>query len=129
MVLQIERIGQFKTACFISVLTIALFMVASCGGTGSTASPTILPAGGTYAYIPKLTIEDATPGAWIYYTTDGSTPTTSSSLYSSSTFLTPTQNQTVKAIAIAENRTSAVASATYTINLPPAPPPVLSPAP
>ena len=57
-----------------------------------------------------ISITCATEGATIYYTTDGSTPTTSSSLYS-----TPLQDNvsgvTIKAIAIKENMiTSAVGS-------------------
>src|SRR6267143_1693207 len=69
---------------------------------------------------------DSTPGATIYYTTDGSTPTTSSATYSGP--LTVTTTQTLKAIAAASGYApSAVASATYTIQVPAATP-VLSPA-
>jgi hypothetical protein len=95
-----------------------------------TATPVISPAGGTYAYIPTLTIQEATPGAAIYYTTDGTTPTVSSTLYSTSTPLMVQQSETVNAIAInpTGNGPSAMASASYTINLPPAPTPVLTPA-
>ncbi len=127
MVLRISRIGQFKAACFIGVLTVALFMLAGCAGSNtSIASPVIEPAGGTYTHNPVLTILDATAGASIYYTTDGSTPTASSSLYSSSSFIEVSQNETVNAIAVAGGHTSSMTSATYKINLPPAPTPVLS---
>ena len=112
-----------------ALLFIALLST-GCGGSESspTATPVISPASGTYTHIPTLTIEDATPGASFHYTTDGTTPTASSNLYSPNTPLTVPQTETVNVIAVAGNSTSAVASASYTINLPPATP-VLSPAP
>src|SRR6266566_4696375 len=85
-------------------------------GTGSTvvATPTFSPAGGTYTGSVTVTISDATSGATIHYTTDGSTPTTSSAVYTGA--LTFTKNPTINAMAAAPGMTdSAVASATYTI--------------
>jgi N-acetylneuraminic acid mutarotase len=81
------------------------------------ATPTISPAAGTYTSAQKVTISDATTGATIYYTTDGSTPTTSSSAYSSAIAVSSTE--TINAIAVASGyATSAVGSALYTINIP-----------
>jgi hypothetical protein len=78
------------------------------------ATPTFSPAGGTYSGSVTVTISDATSGATIYYTTDGSTPTTSSTDYAGP--ITFTQTTTLKAMAAASGMTnSAVASATYTI--------------
>ena len=63
-----------------------------------------------------MTISDATSGATIHYTTDGSTPTTSSAVYTGA--LTITQTTTLQAMAAASGmNNSAVASATYTILL------------
>jgi hypothetical protein len=90
--------------------------VASATYTMTTESPTFSPGAGSYSTFFGLTItlSDSTPGAVIYYTTNGSTPTTSSSRYSSPLRLNV--SATINAIAVASGHTnSAVASATYTI--------------
>jgi len=81
--------------------------------------------GGLYSSIQYITLLDNAPGATIYYTTDGSTPTTSSQKFT--TYLTIAQTETVKAIATAPGYSvSPVASTTYTIQIPTATP-VFSP--
>jgi hypothetical protein len=92
--------------------------VASATYTLQTATPTFDPPGGTYVLNLTVSISDATPGATIYYTTDGSTPTTSSPVYTGSILNLPLSVTTIKAIAVAPGRSqSTVASATYTIGL------------
>jgi hypothetical protein len=86
-----------------------------------TATPTFSPAAGTYGSPQTVTISDSTSGATIYYTTNGTAPTTSSSVYSSP--ITVSSTETVKAIATASGRTqSAVRTAAYTIASPAATP-------
>jgi hypothetical protein len=69
-----------------------------------------------------VTISDATPGATIYYTTDGSTPTISSPVYSAPITVTGNGSNvtiTLKAIAVKSGMTnSAVSAATYSIVYP-----------
>ena len=79
----------------------------------ATAAPTFNPAGGSYSTAQNVTLSDSTSGAVIYYTTDGSTPTTSSTVYSSAISVAATE--TINAIAVANSQTSTTASATYTI--------------
>jgi hypothetical protein len=77
-----------------------------------TPTPTFSPAAGTYTSAQSVSIIDA--GATIYYTTNGSTPTTSSAVYSSP--IPVSSNTTIQAIAVASGSTqSAVGSATYVI--------------
>ena len=83
------------------------------------ATPTFSPVAGTYTSSQSVTISDTTSGATIYYTTNGTTPTTSSTKYTGPVAVSATE--TVKAIATAAGLTSAVGSAAYTINLPATP--------
>ena len=79
-----------------------------------TSTPAFSPAAGTYSSAQSVTISSATSGAKIYYTTDGTTPTSSSTLYSAP--ITVSSTTTIKAIAMASGYTdSDVASATYKI--------------
>ena len=88
------------------------------------ATPAFSPAGGTYVSSVTVSITDSTAGASIYYTTDGSAPTTSSTRYTGPIQIT--QTRTVRAMAAANGMAdSGVASATYTIRVAA---PVLGPA-
>ena len=78
------------------------------------AAPTFSVAAGEVAIGTTVTLTCATDDATIYYTTDGTTPTTSSNVYSSA--LTINKAQTIKAIAVKDGyANSEVASATYTV--------------
>src|SRR5437762_1146031 len=82
--------------------------------TSSAATPVITPGTGTYTSAQTVTITDGTTGASIYYTLDGSQPTTTSTQYTASFKVSTTT--TVKAIATATNfTTSATATSVITI--------------
>jgi len=76
-------------------------------------TPTFSPVAGTYTSTQSVTLACETDGATIYYTTDGSTPTSSSTSYTGAISVSSTT--TIKAIAIKNGVSSDVASATYTI--------------
>ena len=82
------------------------------------ATPAISPNGGEYESSATVTLTCATEGATIYYTTDGSTPTTTSAIYSKP--FTLTESATVKAMAAKSGyyTNSAVSSAVFTITQP-----------
>lgn len=79
------------------------------------ATPTFNPAAGAVSANTKVTISCATQGSSIYYTTDGTVPTTSSTKYTAQ--INVAAAMTIKAIAVKDGyKDSAVASATYTIS-------------
>jgi glucosylceramidase len=93
------------------------------------ATPTFSPAPGTYTAAQSVSLSDTTTGASIYYTTNGSAPTTSSTLYTPGTPIAVSATTTINAIALAPGYTnSAVATGTYTINIPTVATPTFSPA-
>ena len=87
----------------------------------AAATPAFSPTAGTYNSAQSVTISDSTVGtdsnpAVIYYTTDGTAPTTSSAVYSAP--VTVSASDTLKAIATATGyNTSATGSAAYTLQV------------
>jgi glucosylceramidase len=128
-----HRLGNswLKLLYRFSAVTLAL-VAASCGGGGSSstppppppppaaATPAFWPVPGAYSQIQAgqtVTLTDSSSGATIYYTTDGTTPTTSSTQYSGA--ITITSTTTIEAIAAGSSYSaSAVATGTYTLTPP-----------
>lgn len=115
---------QYTTPINVSTTTTIEAMGAASGMTNSTvataiytiqvATPTFNPTAGTYNSTQSVAISDTTSGATIYYTTDGTTPTTSSTQYTGP--ITVSSSMTIEAIAaVSGMANSAVATATYTI--------------
>ena len=78
-------------------------------------APVISLASGTYSGTQEVIITSQTPGATIYYTTDGTTPTTSSSSIANGGTVTISESCTLYAIAVSNGVTSTVTEATYVI--------------
>lgn len=80
-------------------------------------TPTALPAGGAVTSGTQVTLTSTTASAEVYYTTDLSEPTTSSTRYTGP--ITITSNTTIKAVAIKTgSKNSPVARFEYTVNMP-----------
>jgi hypothetical protein len=85
------------------------------------STPAFSVAAGTYASAQTVSITAATAGSNIYFTTNGSTPTASSTRYTGA--ITVGASETLQAIAVASNyNNSAVVKAAYTIMTPAAAP-------
>jgi hypothetical protein len=76
-------------------------------------SPTITPAGGVYPAAQLVSIADTTSSAVLYYTLDGTTPTSSSTKYTAPILVNT--DETIKTIAILPSASSAVSAASYTL--------------
>jgi hypothetical protein len=94
-----------KTTAFTLSVTLAL----------TVATPTITPNGGSFSGSVSVAMQSATSGASIYYTTNGSTPTQSSTLYTGA--MTLTSDTIVKAKAFKSgSNASGEASASFTVS-------------
>ena len=78
-----------------------------------------LPAG-TYPVNENISLSDPVAGTTIYYTTDGSTPTTNSTVYQSP--ISVSSSETISAIAASSTSISSVSTAHYTVFPTPATP-------
>jgi len=82
----------------------------------AAAAPTFSVPAGTYAAVQTVSLSDTTAGATIYYTTNGTAPTTGSSVYNGP--ITVSTSETIQAIAVADGGVpSPVATAAYAIDL------------
>ena len=110
---------------FLAILALSSLLTACSGGGASStppvepvlAAPTFTPVPGTYLGPQTVSIADGTASASIYYTLDGSTPTTTSPVYKSP--IAVAASQTIRALAVASGYSnSSVATAAYTIRTP-----------
>jgi hypothetical protein len=93
------RIGLRSLASFFVCLACVPLVVNAGSNPPQTAPVFFWLAGGIYNTPQKLALTDTTPGAVIYYTTNGKTPTTSSAVYTGP--ITVASTEIISAIAIA----------------------------
>jgi hypothetical protein len=107
------RIIKYKQSGTSNSINIDNICVTNYGGTSNTVStPTFSPKGGSYSTPQQVTISCATQGATIHYTTDGTTPTTASPIFSSP--INVSTSTTIKALAAKTGMdNSAIATAVY----------------
>lgn len=92
----------------------------------ATLKPSFSPPAGTYTKPQSVTITDGTADASIFYTTDETIPTTSSTPYTGA--IAVNGFETIRALAIASGHSqSAYGVSTYTLNLPQAATPEVLP--
>jgi hypothetical protein len=105
--------GTFNAIAVATNTTTSLVSTASYT-VGTVATPVFSIPTGSYASGTTVSITSPTQGAIVYYTTDGSTPTSGSPQFTGP--ITPVDGETIMAIAIADGMaSSAVSTATYTI--------------
>jgi beta-glucanase (GH16 family) len=120
-----------KGPMMIAAIVLSAVLLGGCGGGGASSAPVATPPPTpTSAAAPTVATTDAqngaeivslagtTSGSKIYYTMDGSAPTTASQIYEAPFLVS--SNLTVKAIATAPGyTTSSIASQSFTPNVPP----------
>lgn len=121
---QTETTKTFELASSTKTITVSVTTSAVCiteillkknDGTPTAVAPSFSPAAGFYTSAQNVSISTETAGATIYYTTNGTDPTTSSSVYS--TALTISETTTVKAMAVKDGyNNSSIAAANYVIS-------------
>jgi hypothetical protein len=81
--------------------------------TSPTPTPAFSPSPGTYTVLPSVTLSDSNPSVAIYYTTDGSQPSSTSIPYVGTFALSGIT--TIRTIAIAGGISSLLAAGTYAL--------------
>lgn len=100
-----KRYKGLVRSILLAILLVSVFSITALakneGNNGQVSTPEASLAPGSYYKGQTVTLSSSTPSVSIYYTTDGSTPTKNSTLYTAP--ITVNQTTTIKAIAIRGN--------------------------
>jgi hypothetical protein len=104
------KASTFKDNMYVSEVSAALLSITP----PALPNPVFVPSAGIYSDPVKVAIDVVVPGSTIYYTIDGSTPSTASQVYTDSIHVDSTMR--IRTFAVKEGRSpSQVMAATYTI--------------
>ena len=98
----------------LDITSLVFYEGADDGSVPANLSLSITPGTNTFAKATEVSLSANVEGSKIYYTTDGTDPTASSTLYESP-FSVTKSGTTVKAVAMADGYENATSEATYTI--------------
>ena len=76
-----NRMSRVSASLSRALIALAMVCTSLMAHATTVATPTFGLAAGTYTGTQSVTISDSTSGSTIYYTTNGATPTTSSTKY------------------------------------------------
>lgn len=114
---------MFPRGDMMYIQNLVLALEASSTSQPNAVTPVLFPTSSSFSDTISVSLSTTTPGASIYYTTNGTTPTQASTLYSSAITLDSTTTINARAYATGYDP-SPVGSGTYTLTVPT---PILTP--
>jgi subtilase family serine protease len=98
-------------------LNVANLITGMSGASLTMQTLTFSPKGGIFAGPLTVGITDSVWGATIYYTTDGTAPTTGSAIFNSASPISVTQDTTIRALGVARGYMNMMSTADYKLQV------------
>ena len=122
----IKKTAAFVTAALMTISSLGAECFAQSAGSGVSVAETTIAFGAIVAKptykvkggkgVRRILLTCATKGATIYYTTNGTKPTTKSRQYTANTFIKITKKTQIRAIAVVGSTSSAVMTKTFVVD-------------